>query len=272
MSCLDFRVREAPVFSVLSAQPVELKDYKALVREDNDQSLAIVGKDYKVIQNDELFSTITENVQKQLGSTQCEVKDSLSHGGRICYRELTFEDLTVPSTVKSKADLHFNIVLLNSFGHTAIKIIARAIDFFCTNGMIIDSYIHHYWRHSKNLKVLDMKSFAVNATKTFAGTGKAWHHWQQVNITPEQAVQVLKEFKLSKKLQKNLLAQFEKEVDMRGQTLWALYSALTYYASHNSSLFPLRHTGVDHEATTLYKRSLKVQKWTSSEPFLKLAA
>ena len=54
--------------------------------------------------------------------------------------------------------------------------------------------------------------------------------------------------------------------------MWALRSALTFYASHDSANFSLRDTGNDHNASTLYSREEEVRKVVNSNEFKALAA
>ena len=65
-------------------------------------------------------------------------------------------------------------------------------------------------------------------------------------------------------LSDRLLAQFTQDADVRGGNVFALSSALTAYASHNSQRFPLNKRGGE---LSLLKRQEKVGKWLSSDIF-----
>ena len=62
-----------------------------------------------------------------------------------------------------------------------------------------------------------------------------------------------------------------RETPNHGNTVWAVYSALTYFASHDSGDFSVRDTGNDHANATLIKREEDVADWVKSAPWLRLA-
>src|SRR5690606_27404130 len=67
--------------------------------------------------------------------------------------------------------------------------------------------------------------------------------------------------------------QYLAESRQRGRSLWAVYSALTYYSSHSSGEFGLRNSGNDHAASTMMKRENDVRKAVAdTEALLALAA
>ena len=71
----------------------------------------------------------------------------------------------------------------------------------------------------------------------------------------------------------NVMAQFEAEAAERGRTVWALYSALTNYASHNSERFGVRNSGnVDNTAVTLDGREREVARIVDGDAFQRVAA
>ena len=62
------------------------------------------------------------------------------------------------------------------------------------------------------------------------------------------------------------------ESQERGQTVWALRSALTYYASHNSTAFGVRNTGTDSEAAVLYGRENEISSLFAGASWRELLA
>jgi hypothetical protein len=70
-----------------------------------------------------------------------------------------------------------------------------------------------------------------------------------------------------------MMDQFDTEAASRGRTVWALYSALTFYSSHNSERFGVRNSGnVDNEAVTLDQREREVSRVIGSDAWARLAA
>ena len=70
----------------------------------------------------------------------------------------------------------------------------------------------------------------------------------------------------SNRMREGLADQFTREVDDRGNNLWAVYSTLTYYASHADGHFTLRRTvdDTDTVAQTMLGRELNVARWVQT--------
>jgi hypothetical protein len=63
-----------------------------------------------------------------------------------------------------------------------------------------------------------------------------------------------------------MMEQFQTEAASRGQTIWALYSAMTFYSSHNSERFGVRNSSnVDNVAITLDTREREVSRVIDSD-------
>ena len=69
-----------------------------------------------------------------------------------------------------------------------------------------------------------------------------------------------------------LMRQFQIEMPQHGRTVWALYSAATYYASTDNGDFSIRETESDHKASTLMNREQQVRSWLNTEEFTQIAA
>ena len=68
------------------------------------------------------------------------------------------------------------------------------------------------------------------------------------------------------------MEQYERECEQRGSTVWALYSALTFYSSHSEGSFTVKNSANrDNVETTLIQREREVNNVTASESFLELA-
>jgi len=67
---------------------------------------------------------------------------------------------------------------------------------------------------------------------------------------------------------------YNQEASVRGQNVWALYSAFTNYASYADERngFNLRDTGKDTNAVSMFTREHKVSQWIESKQFKELIA
>ena len=76
----------------------------------------------------------------------------------------------------------------------------------------------------------------------------------------------------SERRREALLDQYSTEAASRGHTLWAAYSAATFYASHNSARFGVRGSGsADNVAATLTEREAEVARFVDSPAWRNVA-
>jgi len=76
---------------------------------------------------------------------------------------------------------------------------------------------------------------------------------------------------MSERRAERLLERYKYEAADRGPTVWALFSALTYFGSHTGEAFPMRTTGEDHAAHTMHKREMQVKQWVDHPLFKSVA-
>lgn len=252
--------------------------HKALVRFDTKTNkpvcLNVVGEKYKVVQNAELFNKVHEGLRTQLTPseiTSAEILDRVSMGGQRCFREYRFRGINVASPEDDK--IGFRIIIENGFGTGAIKIHAGAIDFFCTNGMILGDYVSAYAKHTSGLEIDRFRQHIEMAVDVFWKNKDLWSTLRDKKIKDDELVHQWLQEEFSKALGTKLFHQYLVERRVRGgQNMWALYSALTHFASHSTS-FPVRQTGNDHLAHTMMQREHKVRNvFNNSAMFKELAA
>jgi hypothetical protein len=148
-----------------------------------------------------------------------------------------------------------------------------AIDFYCKNGMIIGEHDVYYHRHTSGLKLTDVVKVVRGAIDVFYKQADIWRAWRNRKLTDAEVADFVHNHAgFSERRASAIMRQWAYESGVRGDNVWALYSALTYYASHNAGEFALRDTKEDHAAATLTKRELEVRKIIMSDEFKKLAA
>ncbi len=248
--------------------------HKCLLRSDEGTpvQLAIVGHGYQVVQNKDLFRHIEDQFIQSFSPEEIEgvrVRDSMSYSGRACLREYQFPNVRCDSPGVS--DIAFRTIVKNGFGGSSIVLYTGAIDFFCTNGMISGKYDCMYARHTKGLRITDITKRVRRSIDVFYSNAATWMQWYGKRITDEEVEAFLND-RYSELLAKKLLRQYRIEVQSHGPNMWALYSTMTYYATHDEGDFTTRKTGVDHSAVTLLKREEVVQAVIASDAWLRLAA
>lgn len=249
--------------------------HKMLLRANDQQfpiQLAVVGEGWQMVQNKELFQGVEEQFIEAFSPDELNgvrVRDSMSYAGRMCLREYQFPNVRCDSPGVS--DIAFRTIVKNGFGGSSIALYTGAIDFFCTNGMISGKYDCMYARHTKGLRLTDITQRVRRSIKAFYENNATWWRWYGNSITIEEAKVFLLD-RYSERLAEKLLRQYRIETHSHGENMWALYSAMTYYATHDEGDFATRNTGVDHSATTLLKREEQVQSVIASDAWLRLAA
>lgn len=243
--------------------------YKILARRGDfpgtDVPLAIVGKGYKVIQNAELFPFIDHEVAEAVGPEHARrtVKDRIAYNGQVCIREVVFPDIICP--INDRSTVGFRVVAINSFGKSAIRLYSGAIDFFCTNGMIHGAHDHYYARHTSGLRIEGIRKHINSALMTYARLTTDYKQWAEKHLSPDRADTFLKDARISNQLRGKLMQQFLYEADAHGYTVWAFYSALTYFATHSTGDFAVRRTDNDNEAYILHNREELVHRMVASD-------
>lgn len=248
--------------------------HKALVRmhEDKPVCLNVVKDTYKVVQNADLFQAIESGLRSALGPTadRAQIVDKLAYGGRTCYRQYIFKGIEVASPENDS--IIFRVIIQNGFGGSAIKLHAGAIDMFCTNGMILGDFTSEYAKHTSGVKINRFKETVEMAADVFWKNKGTWKMLRSRVIRQDKVLEWLQE-QFSDRLGLKLYHAYLIEAKVRGgNNMWALYSTLTRYASHNSGDFTVRETKNDHEAATMIAREQTVHRIWSNNSFEALAA
>lgn len=280
LGTLNFSVSKIPMSFTLRKRgqkvPNHVPDHEVLVRDDTGEVLTVVGKNYGIVQNKELFSDIDRQIAsifskgKLRGAT---VRNDLAYSGGICMREYVFPAVKYSKKLADKkANLCFRLVVVNGHGGTALKVIAGAFDGYCLNGTIFgEAQASFLRRHSKGARVADITSQISAAVKLFPKMCKLYDLWASTGVTDRAVKSLLDSTEFSERIREKLFARWMRESEDRGATVWAFYSALTYYARDDKKEFAIRETKRDHKVATLLNRERSVAKVTRSKAWEKLA-
>jgi hypothetical protein len=275
---LDYEVKSAPALfePIPGAGTVNGLGYQNF-RTDSEQALGMVKERYQIVQNQELFDSLAsalDGAAPVRALDGARIKPSTSYNGAQAFADISFPSLT-EDLIQARGNataLTFRLLLWNSFdGSSPVRLAAGAIDGFCTNGMIFGSYDLFGKRHTKGFSQTDLEKFVGNSFLLFQEkiTELRRETFKPIELT--QAEDFLKK-NFSERRAAQLLERFTVEAVERGATVWALRSALTYYASHNSSQFAVRNTGQDSSAAVLYGRENEVASLFSSRDWRELLA
>ena len=258
----------------------ETRGHKAIIRlnekGDNAQLLNIVGSTYKLVHNRELMGAVEEAMCNEMLPEHLagvQVTDKVSGWGKMCFRQYVFPGIKCKvNTPGIKSDIGFRIIVQNGYGGSALRIHAGAIDFYCTNGMIRGEYVSAYRRHTSGLVVGKLNSTIADALVEFAKAGEEWQAWSKTPVKHEKAMDLFRAIASSEKMREGLTDQYMRETEGRGNNLWAVYSTLTYYASHPEGDFALRKSveEQDNVAVTVLRHELDVARWVHMKEWKQL--
>lgn len=128
-------------------------------------------------------------------------------------------------------------------------------------------------RHTSGLTIPKLTDKLRHSINIFYKQAEQWKHWVGKVICDEDAEDCFKAMpNVSERRVQQLMRQFRIECASHGRTVWALYSAATYYASFDAGDFSIRETNSDHKASTLMNREQQVRSWLNTDEFEKIAA
>jgi hypothetical protein len=262
-----------------AAQKIDKSIGRVIRRTDNYNELGIVGARYDIAPNKPIFDMICEGAEATLprqALQDIQLKEFSSYGGQYTRFELVFPGLgaDIRQLNNSATQLLFRVGVSNSFnGSGSVRVMAGAYDLVCTNGMVIGAAEKKAARHTSGYTPEIFAGFIEIECAKYLERVRTWQAWARNEINPEQAEAALETAGMSGRRVAGLMQQFEAEAASRGRTVWALYSALTFYSSHNSERFGVRNSGnVDNEAVTLDQREREVSRVIGSDAWARLAA
>jgi hypothetical protein len=252
-----------------SAAFLPTNSHKAIVRMnqhgDAGALLNVVGSGYRLIHNRELFTQVEDCMINEMLPEHFKgvhVKDKVSGYGRICYREYLFPNIRC-HLANVQSNIGFRIIVQNGYGGSGLRILSGAIDYFCTNGMVSGEHLSTYRKHTSGLVISDLTGHITKSLEMFTASQDVWRRWTVTPITHNGVIALFDSVSMSKKMREGLIDQYARERETRGTNLWAVYCALTYYASHSDGIFNLRKTVEEQDsvAQTMLARELNVAKW-----------
>lgn len=261
------------------AQQIPSEIGRVVRRMDSGAALGIVGNRYGIAQNPELFDmvkTAADDILPANAKQGVRLVERSSRGGAFTRFELVFPELgqTIKQLSGRSTELFFRVGVSNSFnGGGSILVRAGAYDQVCENGLTIGQFERKTARHTTGFSPALFGDFIKRELVEYHERARRFNDWARREISKDTAEQTLTAAGLSERRIAALMAQFDIETQSRGATVWALFSALTFYSSHNSERFGVRNSGqTDNVAETLEKRENEVTKIVSSPAWLRLAA
>ena len=265
---LDFKV---------DFEPTRVSDKKYVINRNTGEPIAIVGKDFTCASHGDFFRSVMDTVTENLSSYEVD-------GANIAWRDAhhngwAMMDMTLPNvkakitTPKHETEIAQRIIALHGVDGTCSNtVLFGAIDFFCTNGQIRGE---HDKVRRKNTSGFNLDTFIHQLKRSkqdFYAQSERLQAWADKPLYADNVKSMLES--LDKGKSKRMFELYNQEAGVRGNNVFALYSAFTNYATYADERngFKLRNTGKDTDAVSMWEREEKVSRWVDSKQFKELLA
>jgi len=275
---MPFDIPEYLDFDV-AFEDTRMPDKKYVINQTTGQPLGIVGKSFQCASHGDFFRGVVNTATETLSEHDLEdAKYSFrtARNGAWAMLDITLPNVTMDiSTDKFETEIGNRIISLHGIdGSCSNQVFFGAIDFFCTNGMITGD---HDKVRKKNTSNFSMESFIyeLNRARTdFYTQAQQMQVWAHTDLKYVDVSSLLDDMLGSKRKSEKMYSLYMQEASTRGHNKFALYSAMTNYATYADERngFNLKNTGNDTQAISMWSREQEVSKWISDDRFRMLEA
>ena len=263
----------------VSFDKTRVRDKKYVINSNTDEAIAIIGRSATARNHAEFYNRVWDTIVEDLSQEDLQDKTYKFNSARNkgwSMLDVTFPNVkTTVETVKHKTEIAFRMIAVHAIDGTASPATwFGGIDTFCTNGQITGDWDMVRKKNTSGFTVENFMRELRVAKTNFDLQGKRLQTWATTNLAHVQVDELIQKIVKSERKSRKLYDLFLDERRMRGNNLFALYSAFTNYSSYADERngFALRNTGNDTKAVSMLAREQEVSKWVSSPAFLELAA
>ncbi len=263
-----------PVF-----EPTKVRDKKYVINGNTGDYIGVVGDTFNCASHDAFFTGVVDTITENLSYV---ARDGLTTKWNIARQNAwAMLDMTLPNvtarieTNKHSTTIAQRIIALHGIdGSCSNQTFFGAIDFFCTNGMIRGEHDKVRRKNTSNFSMDRFIRDLRQSTQSFYAQSERLQGWANKPLFVGDVKAMLESLLKSDRTAEKMLNLYNQEASVRGQNVWALYSAFTNYASYadDRNGFALRNTGKDTNAVSMFQRESKVSQWIESKQFKELIA
>jgi hypothetical protein len=260
-------------------EPTKVRDKKYVINNDTGEYIGVVGSTFNCANHTEFFQGVHDTVTENLGEQQT---NNMNIKWRIAKQNAwAMMDMTLPNvTARIESDKHTTtiaqriIALHGVDGSCSNQTYFGAIDFFCTNGMIRGEHDKIRRKNTANFTMDRFIRDLRESTQSFYAQSERLQGWANKPLFVGDVKAMLESLLKSDRKSEKMFGLYNQEASVRGENVWALYSAFTNYASYADERngFNLRDTGKDTQAVSMFQRENKVSQWIESPVFKELIA
>ena len=296
----DFTVRKDDMFVSCAGYDTHVPNHKAIVRNDNDYAIAVVGKNYNPVNHPDAFKTAENVIMLSDLDIEGITRDvGCSHNGSRAYATYTLPNHRV-NLGREGDDVALTISARNSFdGSWSFVVEVGGYRFICTNLQVFaNNFAVHKSKHTRGLNLQHVADKLSESVKFYDQETELWKEMVDTKITYAQAMSTLAHLANAKAVDNHLKSSdapfyltdilYEPDV-IRNKTIsnlwsrwinnaksldataWALYNTMTEWATHE---MPTRKITRKNFASVKLDRLDKVRKTLNEKmlPELKLVA
>ena len=260
-------------------EPTKVKDKKYVINATTGEYLGVVGDTFNCASHTDFFGGVHDTITENLGEEQCNsmnMRWKTARNGAWVMLDMTLPEVTARIVSdKHSTTIAQRIIALHGIdGSCSNQVYFGAIDFFCTNGMIRGEHDKIRRKNTSNFSMDRFIRDLRESTQSFYAQSERLQAWANKPLFVGDVKNMLESLLKSDRMSEKMLGLYNQEASVRGQNVWALYSAFTNYASYADERngFNLRNTGKDTGAVSMFTREHKVSQWIESKQFKELIA
>jgi hypothetical protein len=260
-------------------EPTKVNDKKYVINGSTGDYIGIVGNGFTCASHTDFFRDVIDATTENLSEHEIE-------GADIKWRDAhhngwAMMDMTLPNvnakivTDKSDTTVAQRIIALHGVNGTCSNVtIFGAIDFFCLNGQIRGRHDKVVRKNTSNFSLDRFIIELEKSTQDFHAQTEQLQRWANTSLVGVNVKAMLETIMKSDRKAEKMYGLYNQEVSVRGNNLWALYSAFTNYATYADERngFALRKTQNDTRAVSMFQREVEVSTWIDTPQFRQLEA
>jgi len=260
-------------------EPTKVKDKKYVINGETGDYIGVVGDTFNCASHADFFGGVHDTITEHLGDAKC---DNMNIKWRIARSNAwAMMDMTLPNvkatitTPKHVTQVAQRIIALHGIdGSCSNQTYFGAIDFFCTNGMIRGEHDKVRRKNTSNFSMDKFIRDLRESSQSFYAQSERLQQWAVKPLYVGDVKAMLETLLKSERASEKMFTLYNQEAGVRGENVWALYSAFTNYATYADERngFNLRNTGKDTSAMSMFNREHQVSQWIESKPFKELIA
>ena len=258
-------------------EPTKVEDKKYVINGDTGEYIGVVGNGFTCANHGDFFRKVMDTTTETLSDYDMEdahISWRSAHKDGWAMMDMTLPNVKAKiTTPKHETEVSQRIIALHGVDGTCSNtVLFGAIDFFCTNGMVRGE---HDKVRRKNTSGFNLERFIYQLSRSkqdFYAQSNQLQEWANKSLFVGDVKAMLES--LDKGKAKRMLELYNQEAGVRGNNVFALYSAFTNYASYADERngFKLANTGKDTNAVNMWEREQKVTRWVESKQFKELLA